>query len=330
MAETKSLLVYVNGDTFGDALIKLPAIQALRSAFPGYHISWLAGRGGSLFCHSLAPTVDGALDDIVEHAGIGEHWHELLRRPLAGRRFDVIIDTQQFLKTSLILRRIPHGLFISGSAGFRLSDRRPPAGQGRATGMQARLMQLISLAAGHTVAPVYGVRLPAALPKLARHLLPDGPVYVGLAPGAGQAWKCWPLPRFIDIAQRQAAKDRVPVFFIGPDERAWVDELAAAVPTARFPEMEELGDQQPGPLLAIALAQRLAVALANDSGTGHMLAAGGIPLVSLFGSTDPRKFAPSCRRLKVLQAGEFGGRDMDTIPVDAVDAALDSLLVTAA
>ncbi len=73
----------------------------------------------------------------------------------------------------------------------------------------------------------------------------------------------------------------------------------------------------------MALAERLAAAVANDCGTGHMLAAGGAPLVSLYGPSDPLKFAPVTPRLEVLSARQFGGDRTEKIPVDAVIAVLD-------
>ncbi|MBM3603141.1 MAG: hypothetical protein FJX22_05130, partial [Alphaproteobacteria bacterium] len=54
-------------------------------------------------------------------------------------------------------------------------------------------------------------------------------------------------------------------------------------------------------LLTIALAQRFAVGVANDSGVGHMLAVANTPLVSLFGPTDPGKFSPISERLSLVR-----------------------------
>ena len=51
--------------------------------------------------------------------------------------------------------------------------------------------------------------------------------------------------------------------------------------------------------------------------------------LSLFGPTPPAKFAPFVSRGAVLRAQDFGGDTMDAIPVDAVDAALDTLLAAA-
>jgi ADP-heptose:LPS heptosyltransferase len=58
-----------------------------------------------------------------------------------------------------------------------------------------------------------------------------------------------------------------------------------------------------------------------------MLAAAGIPLVSLFGPTDPGKFAPWTERLTVLRAQEFGSAEMAAIPLAAVLAAVKAAQV---
>lgn len=322
----RSLLVYSNGETFGDAVMKLPAVAALRAAFPNAHITWLAGRNHTLYASTFYFCVNGLIDRIIEQPSIGKHWSACLRRPLADERFDIVIDTQQILKATLALKHIPCKLFISGAANFRLSDRRPPGNAEPERHMLRRVLQLIALACGHPVEPRYGVRLPEAVRAAAHAALPEGHCYVGLAPGAGQAHKCWPLDRFITLAAQQRALGRVPVFFLGPQERSWMANIATMVPDALFPEAEPPEGVHPGPLLAIALAEQLAVSVSNDCGTGHMLAAGGRPLISLFGPTDPTKFAPSSPALTLLCAQNFGSRTMDAIPVSAVSAAIDRVL----
>ena len=155
----------------------------------------------------------------------------------------------------------------------------------------------------------------------AKLALPDGPAYIGLAPGAGGKHKCWPLQSYMALACLIAAKGQAPVFLLGPDERDWQALIAAEVPQALFP----LADIA-SPLFTIAVASRLSAAVANDSGTGHMIAAADVPLVSLFGPTDPAKFAPYVTRGAIVRAQDFGGDAMDAIPVDAVLASLERLL----
>ncbi|MCC7413500.1 MAG: glycosyltransferase family 9 protein [Gammaproteobacteria bacterium] len=316
-----SLLVYVIGDRLGDGMLKLPLIRALRGAFPNHRIVWMAGWRKSVFKGPLAPLVTGLIDEVREEAGLGVSLRELLRRPLAAERFDIVIDTQQRLVTTLVLRRIPHDLFVSPAARFRLSDRRPATP--RPHSVTARLLQLFELAAGRPLQVDPVVRVDEAFERAAAALLPAGPRYLGFAPGAGGARKRWPLERFIDLAARFAARGCVPVFFLGPDEAAWRERIAAAVPAARFPEHE--GGQRAGPLLAVALGARLAAAVSNDAGPGHLLAASGIPVLTLFGRTAAGKFAAAPNR-HVLRAADFGGDDVACIPVDAVAGRIELLL----
>ena len=107
-------------------------------------------------------------------------------------------------------------------------------------------------------------------------------------------------------------------------ETDWVAPIQAALPEASLP-LQRPG-VTPNPMLTIALARRLAAALANDSGTGHMLAAADVPLVSLFGPTSAEKFAPATARSTVVTAQNWGGEAMELIPVEAVMAALAALL----
>lgn len=319
----RTILIYVGRDLMGDGLIKLPFVRALRAAFPDARITWLAGIGKTVYSGPLKPLVAGLIDEIIEDVGIGRRVIELLRRPLADRRFDLIIDTQRRILTTLILKRIAHGLFLSPAADYRLSDIKPDGRDPKPAALIRQLLDLVELASGQVTEPHAAPPLPAEFRERARALLPDGPLYIGLAPGAGGRHKCWPLENFATIARLELQRERVPVFILGPAESDWVAPLRAGVPDAKFP-LQDAGSADP--LLTLALAERLVVAVANDSGGGHLLAAGGVPLVSLFGPSSPAKFAPLAKRLNILTAQEFGGADMVEIPTKAVAGAIEAML----
>ena len=321
-SDPSATLVHVSGDRIGDALLKLPAILAFKRARPDTRLVWITARRGSVFQGPLAPLVRGVIDEVHAVTEIGTRWRELLFPRLRGR-FDCIVATEQKLRNTLALRRVPHRLLISPAAGFLLSDRKPAAGS-YGVAVHAQITTLLSLAAGVPLAPEARVELPAAELSLASTLLPEGPAYVGFVPGAGGASKRWPLANFVALARACAVRGLVPVFFLGPDERAWIRELREALPDALFPEYAANGDSLGGPLLSIALATRLAVGVANDCGGGHLLAAGGRPLISLFGHTDPAKFEPPYGQRTAIRAIDHGGPEMSRIPVEAVLAAVDA------
>ena len=314
--EPASILVYSGLDLVGDGLMKLPFLRALRHAYPGARITWLSGKGKTVYAGILAPLVGGLIDEIIEEAGIGIHWHELLHRPLRDRRFDLIIDTQRRVKTTLILRRIRHGVFVSGAAGWRLSDRKPanPVKQRR---MVDALLELVAVASGKPVSLDVTLQLGAAYADAAIAALPENRRYAGFAPGAGGVHKRWPLERFIDVARRAQQHELIPVFLLGPAEAEYLPQVKATLPDALFP-LQDGGEITKSPLFTIAIGRRLTVSIANDSGTGHMIAAGDAPLVSLFGPTDPAKFAPYVSRAAIVRAQDHGGEDMEAIPVEAV------------
>jgi len=317
----KSVLVYVGLDLVGDGVMKLPFLSALRGLYPEARITWLAGQGRTVYAGLLAPLLTGLVDEVIEEAGIGLSGWELLGRPLKGRRFDLVIDTQRRVMTSLILRRIRHGKFISASAGWALSDAVPASGKKKRPSMIGQMFALLEAASGQAVPAPAPLALSADLLAEAARRLPEGPRYIGLAPGAGGKHKCWPLGNYLDVGVKLTEEGYTPVFLIGPAERDWETGIRAALPNAILP----LTDSD-GPPLTMALGTRLLAAIANDSGTGHMLAAAGVSLLSLFGPTAPEKFAPAAKTLKVMRAQDFGGEEMSAIPVEPVMTGLRELL----
>lgn len=336
--DPRSILVYITSDAdnaLGENVLKLPLLLALRSAFPLARIAWVPGTSGSFYLRNhLAPLVDGRIDEFITDLAIPTDPRPALRmafarqHPILDRRFDLIVDTQRYLGRTLFLRRIPHRRFISGTWRYFWSNRAPPHPLSRRPPrLVDKLLGLAAAAAGHPITVPNPIPLPPELRRRAAELLPAGPVYVGLSPGAGnkQTGKCWPLDAFIALAQRQVEVRRVPVFLIGPEERNWLAPLREAVPRALFPEQDNAPQCEGigGPCLAAALGERLAAAVANCSGAGHLLAAGGAPMVSLFGPTRPEKYGPFARALICLKAQDYGSNEIDAIPLDAVAAAVE-------
>ncbi len=322
------LLVYSGLELMGDGVMKLPFLGALRQRWPEARITWLAGKGKTVYADALAPLVVGLLDEIIEDAGIGSRAAELLRRPLPERRFDLVIDTQRRVLTTLILRRVRTACFVSGAARFGLSDRQPPGRYKRPPRLIDQLLDLATIAGGEHVRPSFDLALGPPWSEAAALALPPGPAYVGIAPGAGGAHKRWPLERFVALATAQSRQGRRIALLLGPDECGWSGELRSVLPEALFPLQDErvAGPLAASPLFTMAIGQRLAVAIANDSGTAHLLAASGVAMVSLFGPSPAAKFAPAARRLEIVEARRFGGDDMAAIPLDAVSAAVERSL----
>jgi ADP-heptose:LPS heptosyltransferase len=327
-SEIKSVLVYVGLDRLGDGLLKLPFVHGLKGAFPNAKITWFAGKETTVYARALAPLVEGYIDEIIEYGGVGLEPKELLRaRPLKDRRFDLIIDTQKIVWTSLSARRIRHGAFISPAARFLFSSKKPSRGYKFPKAMQRQMLDLLEIASGRSfpTPEKLTISIPGARRGEAQRLLPKVRGYVGFAPGSGGRPKCWPLERYIQVAQNVTAQGETPVFIIGPQEEEWVSEITSALPDAVLPLQMGAADHGFDPMLTLALGERLSKAVSNDSGIAHMLAVAGTPLVALYGPTVYEKFPPMTEAISVIKAEKFGSREMSAIPIDAVSQALDVL-----
>lgn len=312
-----SVGVFTTGETFGDALYKVVFLRGLRTAFPDARITWFVTHR-TLYAGALAPVAAPLLDSVIEGCGIGVRPRELLRAAPRLGPFDLLLDTQTLWWRTLSVRRVPH-------RRLRTMVLQPRSASG--PHILDRLFALLGPdAPAQDRTPIAA---PAPFAAAAATALSAGPAHVAIAPGAGGAQKCWPLDRFLAVANQPGLR---PVFLLGPAEATWRARIAAAVPHALFPQdhpaFAPLGGPQP--LAAMALAARCAAGIANDSGTGHMMAAAGLPLLSLFGPSDADKFAPitprGTPRGTILRATDYGGRDMALIPMADALAALRALL----
>ena len=323
-----SIGVYVGLDFVGDGLIKLPFIRSLRQVFPNSKITWIAGTHKSEFNRTLAPLVKGLLDEVVEEANIGfigvneanisERLNDLInffKPPLNSREFDLLIDTQTHFFTTLIIRTIKHKIFLSGCANFYLSDLKPPSNFKRKLNLSQRLVQLAEIAHGRNInVPPPPLPLEKKYRDLAKLALPKNKNYIGFAPGAGDTSKCWKLNNFIDVAKYFSKKNKIPVFFLGPKEEKWLKLIKKYVPLSLFPEWGQFKKKYvSGPAFVIALSERIKCALANDSGTAHMIDAGGAPIVKVFGRSLPGKYTGLTPGSITIDSRIFGSTDINKI-----------------
>ena len=116
------------------------------------------------------------------------------------------------------------------------------------------------------------------------------------------------------------------MLLLGPNEQDLREPLRSALPGASFPTSRNariLAEVH----LSLAIGRRLSASVTMDTGLGHLLAAAGTPLVSLFGPTNPKRWAPrGRRRILVISSRRYGGREMERIPLTAVSSAVEGLM----
>jgi ADP-heptose:LPS heptosyltransferase len=137
--------------------------------------------------------------------------------------------------------------------------------------------------------------------------------YAVLHPAASQPDKTWPAERFVEVAEHlRGALELEPVFIGGPG-----DDLSRF---ARYRTVAGAPLEEVKRLLAGA-----AVFVGNDSGPAHMAAAFGLPVVVIFGSSDPEIWRPWRTAAETLR-GEPG---IGSVTVRQVLDALARLRVAA-
>jgi heptosyltransferase-1 len=295
----KILIVRVGA--LGDVLHALPAVAALRQAQPGLQIDWVVERRWAAVLgdgDGGGPYGPGPIVDRV-HIAETQRWSRSpssvgtlrsilkLRRQLREQRYDVAVDMQGTLRSAVIGRMSGAPRFCGFAdpreslAGHLYRTKIPRQGvhvveQGAA---------LLGAAMGIALKPE-SVELPHAAwaDAWAEELIHGRRVCV-LAPGAGWGAKRWPAQHFGALAKRLDAQG----FTVMVNARRKDDALAASVIASSGGTAQVAICNVTG---MIALVRRTALLIGGDSGPTHLAAALGIPVVALFGPTDPARNGP--------------------------------------
>jgi len=324
-------IVVLRGCCLGDILLATPLLRALRRAYPAAHIVSAVGRW-SRPALEHNPDLDGLLD--LESVGAGrprpEQYVRVLRRLRAGR-FDValVLDRTPLLTALPLLAGIPVRAGIdSAGRGFALNVRVPWT----EVEHEARLFLRVGAALG---IPTDGVGLrfvPSAADqdraaRLWRGAGLDGARVLALAPGGGRnpgmtfAAKQWPPERYAALADRLYDTHGLVALLTGDaHDRALTARIRGLT---RSPAADLAGETSVGALGA--LYARSALFVGNDSGPTHLAAAMDIPVVAVFGPTDPSVYAPFNPRAIALRGPH--GLSTSEVDVEQVVAASEQWLV---
>jgi heptosyltransferase-2 len=117
---------------------------------------------------------------------------------------------------------------------------------------------------------------------------------LAIHPGSGSPRKNWPVENFIALAQ-QLPHGIAPLLVLGEADEELVAPLMRTLPDA--PRLAGCTLLEVASVLANCAAY-----LGNDSGITHLAAALGVPVVALFGPSNPEHWAPRGPRVTLLQA----------------------------
>jgi len=280
----------------GDVIMTLPAIASVRKTFPHAKISVLA-KPWVAETYRICPEVDEVIiyQDPGVHHGIAGKYR--LARELKSKGFDLAILLQNAIEAAIIawLAGIPiRAGYNSDGRGILLthSVQRTRAIR-RVHQVYYYLEMLKSLgfqSAGSDIKlKLNDDYLTIAEDILDRYHVKKDDILVGIAPGAtyGPA-KMWFPERFAAVADKLVNdfSTRVMLFGSGGDsERTTLVQQHSKNDLINIAGKTSLKE-------AIALIARCDLFISNDSGLMHLAGALGIPLVAIFGSTNPTTTSP--------------------------------------
>ncbi len=122
--------------------------------------------------------------------------------------------------------------------------------------------------------------------------------FVLMNPGAGWGAKRWPIERYASVAQDLARMGFASVVNVGPGESGLAESICADT-AAAFAMSGSIGQ-------LIACTRRACLFIGGDTGPLHLAAALKIPVVGIYGPTDPARNGPyeTCARILRHPASE--------------------------
>lgn len=310
-------LLIVRLGSMGDIIHTLPAAFALRFALPDATIGWvIEERWAELLCAASEPrsgprSARRPLVDklhVVDTKAWRKNWfstHTWERigaaiSDLRAPRYDVAVDFQGAVRSAFLSR-------CSGAPaiyGFRqprenvasMLYTRPVMAQG--SHIVEQNLCLAASVIGQSL-KMREIEFPcdeAATKRCAAWLQRESiGDFIVMNPGAGWGAKQWPAERYGAIAKCLAENGLRALVNCGPGEEKIAQEVEAAsggsVRAVSWPIPE-----------LIALTRRARLFIGGDTGPMHLAAALGIPVVAIFGPTNPARNGPFGTRSIVLRS----------------------------
>ena len=278
-----SRILVIKLRAIGDVLLSTVVLPHLRAAYPAAKIDFL--------CEAAAADVvrgNGLVDSVVVFDPARDGSFGLISR-VRTERYDLVIDLFGNPRSAILA-------LFSGArrrVGYRFSWRRfcytdvvePRGGSVHNTQFNLDALRRIGIPAAESGAvPTFPLTDEAE--EHARNFFAgagiDGRPCFAFNPGGGWYTKRWESRNFGEIAARLGKEfDARCIVVWGPGEMSRAEEIRTASGDVAVPippsTLKQLG----------AILRRCAAVITNDSGPMHIAAALGVPVVAIFGPTNP-------------------------------------------
>ena len=282
-----------SGNWLGDAVMSVTAVRAIKTGRPDAHVT-IAAPAKIAPVWKLVPEVDAILP--LASNSLLSAVRSIRDQPA----FDVAILFPNSLRVALetwlsgVSRRVGYrGHSRNWLLNQVIPERPPPRRLEHQSARYLRIAQICG--AGNSHQPTSNIRMAASDERSAINYQP---LQIGLSPGAeyGTA-KRWLPERFAEVAAKVAAQTPVQWVLFGTPKDAEIGEQIAT----------SLGDSCVNRIGQTTLDQLILalrdcrLLLTNDTGTMHLAWLLGVPVVAIFGSTEPGLTGPLGDRHIILR-----------------------------
>ncbi len=293
----------------GDAIMALPALRAVRGRFPEAEIAILARPyvadiyRDQQICNQLI-----TYDSQAKHAGI--LGRERLAAELRALQFDVALLLQNAFDAAWLVWRagIPERVGYARDGRSFLLTKPIPVPKGGEIPAHEKFYYLELLRRAGWIdslpdEPFITLNVSEQSRRRAAEFLAQSGAHLDslrIAIGAGASYgsaKCWSPSRFAELANRLQSQTDGDVILFGTAAEATVTRGISSElrkPPIDLTEKTAIADLP-------ALLSQCHLFIGNDSGAMHVAAAVGLPVVAVFGPTDPHGTAPVTPRCTIVQ-----------------------------
>jgi len=336
----------------GDAILATPALRWLRGRLPEARIFW-AGNATARGVLAGCPWLDGW----VEAGATGPRvWATKTIQALGCGAAILLVNSFRSALTVWLAgipkrmgyRREGRGIFLTkGLEPFRLGGRYAPISMIDYYGYLAR--EATKVLGRESAQEDFDSRLELFTEEsdweevgrlLKRWGVKEEERLAVLVPGGAYGpSKCWPVERFAAVAEQLSGEGFTVVVSCAPNEAE--RRIATRIVSTARGKVFSLGEEELSLGGLKELVRRSKLMVANDTGPCHIAAAFGVPLVTIFGPTDPRWTATGhAKEIRLRAEVDCGpcqektcGRDLrclKQIEVEEVLAAVRQLLESTA
>ncbi len=294
----------------GDAVMSIPALQALRERFPDAHIAVLARPwvgelyGREPFCDELI-----SYEAPAGARGWRTKWE--LAAELRRCKFDAAILLQNAFEAAAVVRlaNIPVRIGYSRDGRGWLLTHPIPVPKAGETPRHQRFYYLELLKRAKIIdrysleSPIHlcGARAAAEKGRQDFRKASIREPVIGISPGAAYGGaKRWLPERFAKAAVQVARERNASIAIFGSaEERAVCEDVERRIEELGARCVNFAGATRLGEFIELAAACE--VYLTNDSGPMHVASALGVPTVAIFGATDDEATGPTGARSMVVR-----------------------------